>query len=62
MRVKMMKTRNWIPPEERRITVKYRARQEYTVKREWGEAMIADGDAREVGAPKRTEAADDVGG
>lgn len=53
MRVKMMKTRNWIPPEERRITVKYRARQEYTVKREWGDDMVAAGDAFEVEAPAR---------
>lgn len=56
MRVKFTKTRNWTPPEERRITVKYRASQEYTVKREWGEAMVGDGDAVEVDPPKRAEA------
>lgn len=56
MRVEMLKTRNYTPPEERRMTVKYREKQEYTVKREWGEALVADGDAREIGAPKKAEA------
>lgn len=56
MRVMFTKTRNWTPPEERRITVKYRAGQEYTVKRDWGEAMVAEGYAVEVDPPKRAEA------
>ncbi|MGH6979041.1 MAG: hypothetical protein ACRED4_07100 [Brevundimonas sp.] len=53
MRVRMKRTRNFTPPEERRITVKYREKQEYTVKREWGEALVADGDAVEIEPPKR---------
>lgn len=53
MRIKMLKTRNFTPAEERRITVKYVRTQEYTVKREWGEAMVKDGDAEEVDPPAR---------
>ena len=53
MRVRMKRTRNFTPPEERRITVKYREKQEYTVKREWGEALVADGDAVEIDPPAR---------
>lgn len=53
MRVKMLKARSFIPPEERRISVKYLKDGEYTVKREWGEAMVKDGDAKEVKAPPR---------
>jgi len=53
MRVKMLKTRNYTPPEDRRITVNYRAGEEHTVKREWGAAMVADGDAEEAEAPAR---------
>lgn len=58
MRVRMLKTRNFTPPEERRITVKYREKQEYTVKRDWGEAMVADGDARELGSQRKTDPLD----
>lgn len=53
MRIKMLKTRSFTPPEERRITVKYIRNEEYTVKRDWGRAMIKDGDAEEVKAPAR---------
>lgn len=58
MRVKFRRERNWTPPEERRITVKYRAGQEYTVKRDWGIALVAAGDAEEVDAPGRDAQAD----
>lgn len=53
VRIKMLRTRNFTPPEERRITVKYLADWEYTVKRAHGEAMAADGDATEIPAPAR---------
>lgn len=53
MRIRLYRTRSFTPPEERRITVKYLAGEEYTVKRTWGEAMVADGDAQEVDPPKR---------
>lgn len=48
MRIKMLNTRNFTPTEDRRITTKYLTGEEYTVKRTWGEAMVADGDAKEV--------------
>lgn len=48
MRIKMLKTRNFTMPEDRRVTTKYLADQEYTVKRNHGEAMVTDGDAKEV--------------
>lgn len=51
MRVKMLKTRNYTPQDDRRITVKYREGHGYTVKRVWGEEMVRDGDAEEVEAP-----------
>lgn len=53
MRLRFSRTRNFTPPEDRRITVKYRADQEYTVKREWGEAMVSDGDGIEIDPPAR---------
>lgn len=53
MRIRMLRTRNYIPKDERRITVKHRAGQEYTIKREWGDDMVAAGDAFEVEAPAR---------
>lgn len=53
MRIKMKATHNFTPAEERRITVKYLEGQEYTVKREWGRAMVKDGVASEVKAPAR---------
>ena len=56
MRIKLKRTRNFTPPEERRITVKYREGEEYTVKRTWGEAMVKDGDAVEVKEHRKAEA------
>lgn len=53
MRVKMLKTRNFIHPEDKRLTTKYLADGEYTVKREHGAALVAEGDAREIRAPRR---------
>jgi hypothetical protein len=53
MRIKMLKTRNFTPAEERRITVKYLSGEEYTVKAGWGEALVKDGDAEEVAPPPR---------
>jgi hypothetical protein len=53
MRVKMLRTRNYTPPSDRRQTTKFLAGQEYTVKREWGDEMVRDGDADEVKAPRK---------
>lgn len=57
MRVRFLKDRNWTPPEQRGITIAYKKGMEQTVKREWGDQMVADGDAEEIDAPSRTEAA-----
>lgn len=53
MRVRILRDRDLTPSEERRITVAYRQGMELTVKRDWGEAMVADGDAEEIEAPAR---------
>jgi hypothetical protein len=53
MRVSFKRDRDFTPPEERRITVAYKAGTEATVKRAWGEQMVKDGDAEEVEAPAR---------
>lgn len=56
MRIRLKRDRDFTPKDERRVTVAYRAGGEYTVKREWGEAMVTDGDAEEIDAPARDEA------
>lgn len=53
MRARFKQDRNWTPPEERRITVAYKQGMELTVKREWGEQMVMDGDAVEIDPPTR---------
>ncbi len=53
MRVRFKRDRNWTLPEERRITVAYKQGMELTVKREWGEQMVKDGDAVEIDPPAR---------
>lgn len=53
MRVKFNRDRDWTPPEERRITVAYKQGMELTIKREWGEQMVKDGDAVEIDPPAR---------
>ncbi|MGH7020672.1 MAG: hypothetical protein ACREEY_12355 [Brevundimonas sp.] len=53
MRVRFLRDRNWTPPERRMITVAYKAGMELTVRRAWGEQMVADGDAEEIEAPGR---------
>lgn len=55
MRIRMLTTHNFVPPEERRMAVKYLDGQEYTVKRAWGEAMVAEKVAKEVKAPPKPE-------
>ena len=53
MRVRFKRDRNWTPPEERRITVAYKKDMELTIKRAWGEQMVADGDLEEIDPPAR---------
>ena len=58
MRILMKETHNFQPKNAGRITVKYLADQEYTVKREWGALMVRRGVATEIKPPPRTKAAD----
>lgn len=53
MRIAMQRKRLFTPPEDRRLTVRYDAGGEFTVKRAWGDAMVSAGDAEEVPAPPR---------
>lgn len=53
MRVKFLKDRNWTHPDDRRQSTKYKAGMELTIKRAWGEAMVADGVCEEVNVPPR---------
>lgn len=53
MRVRFLKDRLWTPPEDRRLTVAYKAGMEETVKRAWGERMVREGAAVEIEAPPR---------
>lgn len=55
MRIQMINDRDFTPPEERRVTVSYPVGGEFTVKRAWGEAMVAAGDATEIPAPPKAE-------
>jgi hypothetical protein len=51
MRVRILRDRRFVPPGLRRIAIMYRAGMELTVKREWGELLVAAGDAVELPAP-----------
>lgn len=53
MRVKLKRDRDFTPADERRVTVAYKAGMEVTVKRAWGDVMVADGDAEEIDPPAR---------
>jgi hypothetical protein len=55
MRILMKRTRNFVTPEDRRVTIKYRADGEYTVRREHGEEMVEAGEAVEIEAPARVD-------
>jgi hypothetical protein len=46
MRIRILRDRNFRPNNQ--MTVAYKAGTECTVKREWGDALVADGDAEEI--------------
>jgi hypothetical protein len=48
MRIRIIRERRFIPPENRRISIHYLAGLELTVKRAWAEILIANGDAIEI--------------
>ncbi len=56
MRLLFLRDRYWTPPEEWRITYAYKAGMRKTVKRAWGERMVASGDAVEIPV-RRSDAA-----
>lgn len=53
MRIRMLRDRDYTPKEERRVTMAYTAASEVTIKREWGDELVAAGDAVEIDAPGR---------
>jgi hypothetical protein len=53
MRIRVLRDRRLVPPDTRHIAVQFKKGGEHTVKREWGEALVADGDAEELGTPRR---------
>lgn len=59
MRVKYLKDLDFTPTEDRRVTYAKRAGDEETVKREWGEVMVSEGNAEEI--KTHTRQADDAG-
>lgn len=53
MRIHVKRKRLFVPPEDRRLTVRFEAGSEVTTKRAWGDQLVADGDAEEVASPGR---------
>lgn len=53
MWVRMLRDRDWTPPQDRRRTWAYKAGMEVSIKDAWGRRMIADGDAERIPAPAR---------
>ena len=53
MRVKFLRDRDWTPAEDRRRIGVSAAGSEETIKRSWGEQLVADGDAEEIKAQPR---------
>lgn len=56
MRILMLATHDFRPPEAPRVTVKCLVGQEYTVKRSWGAAMVKAKVARQIRPPRRPKA------
>lgn len=56
MRVHFTSDYDYVPSDEPRVTIAYKAGMELTVKREAGEAAVAAGKAEELAPPKREEA------
>lgn len=56
MRIRMLKTRLFRVPSNRRKSYEYKENRAYTVKREWGDEMVAAGEAEGVATPARAPA------
>lgn len=56
MWIKLLKDRDFTPPDERRVTIAYKAGMELSVKRAWGMILIAEGSAEEISTPPRPPA------
>jgi hypothetical protein len=61
MRIRVLRDRRLVPPNTHNIAVQFTKGGEHTVKREWGDILVADGDAEEIEAPHHHEGADDEG-
>lgn len=61
MRIRVKRDRDYTPPDNRMMTVAFRRDQETTTKREWGDALVADGDAEEIESPAKADALDHDG-
>jgi hypothetical protein len=53
MRIRVLRDRRLVPPDTAKIAVQFKKGGEHTVKREWAELLIANGDAEEIDAPHR---------
>lgn len=53
MRIRVLRDRWFVPPENHLVTVRYLKGQELTVKREWGDALVRNKDAEEIDPPSR---------
>jgi hypothetical protein len=50
MRIRVLRDRRLVPPNTHNIAVQYIKGGEHTVKREWGDILVAAGDAEEIEA------------
>lgn len=53
MHVKILRDRAFRLPGHRHVTYDFKAGNTYPVKKEWGEQLIADGDAAKAATPAR---------
>lgn len=53
MRVCILRDRRFVPPGLHRISVHYLPGMELTVRRAWGDLLVAAGDAIEIDPPAR---------
>lgn len=53
MRVRILNDREYRTPDDPRVSIDYKAGQELTIKHEWGQDLVASGDAAEIDPPRR---------
>ena len=57
MWVRIVQERRFILPENRKVSIHYKPGMTLSIRRAWGEALIANGDAVEVPTPARNQGA-----